>query len=150
MTLRSVTALLLAVLLSACAFQRSDDAAAAKAHMVGLSREEILACMGPPKKKAHEGTTEVWSYLSGNGRSDYSGDGVKVTGYGSTTSTSLQSTSGNHTRSFCTVNVVMNDGVVKRVNYNGPTSSYWLTTDDQCSFAVANCLTQEKETKETP
>jgi hypothetical protein len=38
--------------------------------MVGLSKEQVLACMGPPATKAAEGAAEVWSYASGNGRTD--------------------------------------------------------------------------------
>jgi outer membrane protein assembly factor BamE (lipoprotein component of BamABCDE complex) len=33
--------------------------------MVGLTKEQVLACMGPPASKA-TGATEVWSYPSGN------------------------------------------------------------------------------------
>jgi len=34
--------------------------------MIGLIKEQVLACMGPPASKATEGPTEVWSYPSGN------------------------------------------------------------------------------------
>jgi len=34
--------------------------------MVGLSREQVLQCMGPPGNKMAEGASEVWSYESGN------------------------------------------------------------------------------------
>ena len=43
------------ILLSGCALGRADDAAAAKKQMIGLSRENVLACMGPPKRKASDG-----------------------------------------------------------------------------------------------
>jgi hypothetical protein len=119
--------------LSACgAFQRSDDAAAAKTRMVGLSREAVLACMGVPKKKASEGTTEVWSYLSTSGHGESQSETYKPTGFAFT--------NGSHDRNFCTVNVVMKDGVVTRVNYNGPSTSSLFTSDDQCGYAVANCV----------
>ena len=32
--------------------------------MVGLSKEQVLACMGPPATKAAEGATKVWGYAS--------------------------------------------------------------------------------------
>jgi hypothetical protein len=35
--------------------------------MVGMSKEQILKCMGPPASKAAEGQTEVWGYNSGDG-----------------------------------------------------------------------------------
>ena len=134
---RPLAALVLLIALSGCSpFQRADDAAAAKTRMVGLSREEILSCMGIPKKKAQEGSTEVWSYLSTNNRGDSSCDIFKTTGYAHN--------SGTHDRSFCTVNVVMKDGVVKAVRYNGPTSSVFYTKDDQCGFAVENCVSSAR------
>ena len=134
---RFLAASVLLVVLSACSsFQRADDAAAAKTQMIGLSREDVLACMGIPKKKAQEGGTEVWSYPSTNGRGDSSGDIFKTTGY--------VHSSGSHERSFCTVNVVMKDGVVKAVRYNGPTSSVFYTQDDQCGFAVENCVSSKR------
>jgi hypothetical protein len=129
---RLAAALICLVFLSGCAVQRTDDAAAAKSRMIGLSREEVLACMGPAKKKAHEGTTEVWSYLSTDGRSDSNGDLFKTTNYAHA--------NGSHERSFCTVNVVMKDGIVSAIHYNGPTSTYFFSQDDQCGFAVANCV----------
>ncbi len=52
---------------SACAFQRAQIANEAQSQMIGLTKERVLACMGPPVNKAAEGATEVWSYESGNG-----------------------------------------------------------------------------------
>ena len=124
-------------LLSACAFDRADDAAAAKKHMLGLSREEVLACMGPPKRKASEGTTEVWSYLSTDKHGTSVGNSLTDSGYTLRTS--------EHDKSFCTVNVVMKDGVVKAIHYNGPTSSNLFSKDDECGYAVKNCVPHETE-----
>ena len=42
-------------------------------------------------------------------------------------------------RFFCTVNVVMANGVVTRVNYVGPTGGS-QTSGEQCAFAVQNCV----------
>jgi hypothetical protein len=39
---------------------------------------------------------------------------------------------------FCTVNVTMIDGRVKRMNYVGPTGGQ-RSQNDECFFAVANC-----------
>jgi len=41
--------------------------------MVGLSKEQLLVCMGLPASKAAEGQTEVWSYNSGDGTTIASG-----------------------------------------------------------------------------
>ena len=66
MRIIGITALGAAVLLSGCAIQRAQ-AQDARAQMVGMSKEQVLACMGAPVNKAAEGMTEVWAYNSGNG-----------------------------------------------------------------------------------
>ena len=53
--------------LAGCAFQRAEIAQDARTQMVGFSKEQVLACMGPPANKAAEGATEVWGFASGNG-----------------------------------------------------------------------------------
>lgn len=119
--------------LSACESLRRDDAAAtAKSRMVGLTKEEILGCMGPPKKKAKEGKTEVWSYLSSDGQSTARHSKFKSTGY--------DYAYGSRDRSFCTVNVVMKDGVVAKVHYLGPTATNFYNRLDQCGYAVQACV----------
>lgn len=136
--------------LSGCAVQRAVVAQSAQEKMVGLSKEQILACMGPPASKAVETSTEVWSYSSGNDRVTAMGTGYSQTSgsvsgarndntfsaTGNTQTTSLSSATAS--RRFCTVNVVMNDGRVSRVNYSGPTGGL-LTGGEQCAFAVADC-----------
>ncbi|MET4764182.1 outer membrane protein assembly factor BamE (lipoprotein component of BamABCDE complex) [Bradyrhizobium ottawaense] len=57
-------AVALSVTLAGCAIQRAQVAQDARAQMVGLSKEQVLGCMGPPANKAAEGQTEVWSYAS--------------------------------------------------------------------------------------
>src|SRR4051794_2486617 len=115
--------------LAGCAIQRAQVAQDARAQMVGLSKEQVLGCMGPPANKAAEGQTEVWSYASGNGfASTVATADVNTTGqatrvgnqiYGSANSTGFGTAVS--TRRFCTVNVVMTNGLVSAVNYQGPT-----------------------------
>ncbi len=119
-------ALVASLFLTGCAIQRSLIAADAKTTMVGMTKEQILACMGPPVAKATEGATEVWSYASGNAQTDVSMTG----GRGWATGTSTQR--------FCTVNVTMSEGRVSRINYVGPTGGL-LTAGEQCAFALQNC-----------
>jgi hypothetical protein len=60
--LRSVVAVLIAAAcLTECTIQRAVIANDAQNKMVGLSKEQVLACMGAPRK----GATEVWTYDSG-------------------------------------------------------------------------------------
>ncbi len=117
-------------LLIGCSSQMADDAAAAKTKMPGMSKEDVLACMGPPKQKAHTGKTEVWSYASGNGHTNGYGNSYKFSG--DTVSYASRD------KSACTVNIVMQDEHVTAVHYNGPRSSMF-SPDDQCGYAVEHC-----------
>jgi hypothetical protein len=67
--MRIAGVLLAAALVAACSFQRAQMAQDARAQMVGFTKEQILACMGPAANKATEGATEVWSYPPAMGRS---------------------------------------------------------------------------------
>src|SRR5438477_11260530 len=64
--LRTVVAVVIAACVADCAAQRTQIANYAQNKMVGLTKEQVLACMGSPASKATEGATEVWSYPSGN------------------------------------------------------------------------------------
>jgi hypothetical protein len=102
-----------------------------------MSKEQVLSCMGSPLSAAYAGSTEVWTYDSGNGRTDsygdvsVSGDAYHANGFGWSTTTAR----------FCKVDVVMNGGRVTRLNYRGPTGGL-LTKGEQCAFAVENCVQQ--------
>ena len=63
---RSVAALVIAACLVGCAGQRAEIANYAQNKMIGLTKEQVQACMGQPASKSTEGATEVWSYPSGN------------------------------------------------------------------------------------
>jgi hypothetical protein len=123
---------LAALLLSGCATDRAADAAVAKAEMIGMSKEHVLACMGIPTRKAQEGDTEVWSYnikgadgTSASNSFKYLGETI---GFGSSQKYS------------CTANIVMVDGRVDTVHYNGPTGNVFAP-DEQCGYLVRNCVT---------
>lgn len=123
------------VALCACEFQRSADASAAKRKMIGMSKEQVLACMGVPAKKAHVEETEVWNYHSNDGSSSGIGQTHK---FGTTDWLS----SSAHSRSFCDVNVVMKNDKVSVVHYNGPTGG-WMVSDEQCGYAVEHCVNED-------
>lgn len=117
----------LAATLAGCALQRAEIAQDARAQMVGMSKEQVLTCMGAPANKAAEGATEVWGYDSGNGMqiADISGDRYSATAVRS--------------RRFCKINVVFAGGQVSSVNYSGPTGGI-LTAGEQCAYAVNACV----------
>lgn len=135
---RSLILPLMIPLLLGCAMQRAVDAGTAQRQMVGMDKEQVFACMGIPHKTATVGGTEIWSYKSGNGWS---------TKTSSTTSTSLTNDftaafalkDETREKRFCTVQIVMAQDHVKAVHYNGPTGGF-LTEDEQCAFAVRNCI----------
>jgi len=135
-----------AVVVTGCAIERAQVAHDAQSRMVGLTKEQLLACMGPPAAKAAEGATEVWSYNSGNDRTTIAGFGQSVTnpsaagarGYASGTAFTMGSGVGVSSRRYCTVNVVMSGGRVSRINYSGPTGGL-LSAGEQCAYAVQNC-----------
>jgi hypothetical protein len=144
--IRFVLAAIVVVVAAGCAIQRAQVAGEAQNKMVGLTKEQVLACMGPPGSKAAEGATEVWSYGSGDGRSTSITQGSSITTgaitrepggadyRANTMGSSLAITRGRS----CTINVVMTDGRVSRVNYAGATGGL-LTSGEQCAFAVQNC-----------
>jgi hypothetical protein len=84
--------------LSACAIQPAQIADDAQRKMIGLSREQVLACMGPPLNQDAKGTTEVWSYNSGNN----------------------VAAAGNGSGRYCAINVTMWNGSVGAVDHLGP------------------------------
>ncbi|MDR3414799.1 MAG: hypothetical protein P4L83_01315 [Nevskia sp.] len=114
-------------LLCGCAMARAHEAYEARSTMVGMSRAQVLACMGIPQARQAEGNLEVWSYASGNGRTT-----------GVTLSAEHVAVGGSEGR-FCTVNVNLTDGVVSAVNYVGPTGGL-LSKGEQCAYVVENCL----------
>jgi hypothetical protein len=97
-----------AVALGGCAIQRAQIAQDARVQMVGLTKEQVLVCMGPPAGKAAEGQTEVWSYNSGDGTTIASG------------SVSYGNFSGVSSRRFCQINVVSREGPFPRLTIRGP------------------------------
>lgn len=132
--MRILPLILLAIPLASCAIQRAQVAHDAQDKMVGLKKEQVLACMGPPAAKAAEGATEVWSYNSGDG-TVVGGSTVSLSGNQNSV---FGSGFGSSSRRFCTVNIVMASGAVSAVRYNGPTGGL-LTGGEQCAFAVQNC-----------
>ena len=94
----------------------------AQAKMIGLSKNKIRACLGPPDWRKSISSTEIWSYGSGVTRVD--GEGFATFGYP------------RHPR--CRVNVVMTNGAVSQVNYAGLAGDS-LDLGERCVFPVAAC-----------
>jgi len=125
--MRNVAIVVLCAALGGCALQRAQIAQDARVQMVGLSKEQVLACMGVPASRTAEGQTEVWAYDSGNGMTVTD---ASFNRYGGTAVSSSR---------FCRINVVMTRGAVSAVNYAGPTGGL-LTGGEQCAYAVDSCV----------
>ncbi len=129
----------------ACEIQRAQQASDAQKSMVGMPKEQVLSCMGAPANRAVVGGTEVWTYNSGDDRTDTVGVANAWGGWGhafavgSSTSTSRS----------CKIDVVMNNDRVRRVNYTGPTGGL-LTEGEQCAYAVSNCAQMTSSDYATP
>jgi hypothetical protein len=125
--MRGLIAVALALALAGCSIQRAQIAQDARVQMVGMTKERILTCMGPPANKATEGQTEVWSYNSGDGSTFTSG------------SVSGGTFSGSSSSRYCRINLVLAGGIVSAVNYQGPTGGL-ITAGEQCAYAVDACV----------
>jgi hypothetical protein len=136
------TAVVSCIVVAGCAVQRAVVANETQQKMVGLTREQVLACMGPPANRMKEGSTEVWSYSSGNGLTTTVASAVTQTNTNVSGGSGVSTGSGLGTvttsNRYCTVNVTMVGERVSRVNYVGPTGGL-LTQGEQCAFAVQNC-----------
>src|SRR5208337_1172112 len=128
-----------AFLLTGCAAERAMVAQDAQNKMVGLGKEQVLACMGAPTNKATEGATEVWSYNSGDGHTQVSSFSTANASMTATGNTATGSGFGNSfavaSTRYCIVNIVVTSGKVSRVNYSGPTGGL-ITGGEQCALAV--------------
>jgi hypothetical protein len=101
---RRFTTGLIAFFLASCGPIESGQVQDQINGMIGLSKEHVLSCMGPPTSTANAGATEVWSYNS---------LGPVNTSTFVTGNESLAVGSTSTSQEFCVVNLTMqNDRVV--------------------------------------
>jgi hypothetical protein len=116
-----IVLLVAATTVAGCAEQqRAQLARDARTSMIGMTKEQALACMGPPSNKATEGATEAWSYSSS--------DELTSGGWRGSSMTVL--------KRLCTVNISMAAGRISRVDYLPPEGGV-LTP---CFYAIQNCV----------
>jgi len=137
--MRKIIALACIGFLSGCAAERAIVAQDAQQKMVGLSKEQLFTCMGPPVSKSAEGATEMWTYSSGNGHTSIAAMTTATANTHGPGMSGNASTFGVASQRYCIVNVAIVSGSVSRVNYSGPTGGL-ITGDEQCAFAVRNCV----------
>jgi hypothetical protein len=117
---------LAALFLSGCAEAPETDPLA-QATMIGLSKRDILACMGPPLwRTASAQATEIWTYRTGL----------------TTTDSPPWSVGANFSAltppAPCDVRIVMTNAHVSRIAYALP-DGLALPSGRQCSFPVSSC-----------
>jgi hypothetical protein len=117
---------LAALALVGCALGPDVDPIAQQA-MIGLSKQDILACMGEPSgRRALDDGTEIWTYASGRTTTDTPPWAVGL------------SFSAWAPPSPCDVRVVMTKARVSQIGYAMPDGRS-LPSGRQCSFAVEPC-----------
>ena len=116
---RWLVLLLLGLMISSCVVEQVDVSSKAKTSLAGMTKAQVLGCMGAPPQHATAGETEVWSYPSGG---DIITLGIASSSYA--------------IRRYCLVNIVMSSEHVISVNYTGRTGKL----DAECAFAVKNCV----------
>jgi hypothetical protein len=124
-----VGVLVAGLVLGACGMQQARVASDAPTLMVGLTQEQVLSCMGQPASKAKEGTTEVWSYPSGDGAVDT----MSSSGQGWASGTKPNS------QAYCTINIAMAAGRVSKMSYVGPGGEP-ISSSSQCAYALQSCI----------
>ncbi len=141
-------AILICIGLTGCKFQRVETAAIAKRELAGMNKASILGYMGVPAGKEGADNIEVWSCFSGGDVNYYGSGNSYSTGSakisGNTISGSSSTTSFGHVsakKRHCKIDLVFSSGYVSVVNYSGRTGGL-LTKDEQCAFAVQNCVTR--------
>jgi outer membrane protein assembly factor BamE (lipoprotein component of BamABCDE complex) len=113
---------------------RADLAERARTEMIGQSKEQVFACMGPPAQVAQFGGQEVWRYQSG-GRTVSSGSAYQT---GSPYNPVIVGGAQSEYRS-CTIDLTWKNDKLANMVYRGNTGGA-LTAGEQCAYAVAACV----------
>ena len=97
----------------------------ARAHIIGQSRAEVLACAGKPERNVVNGESETLVYAASSGES------TLMVGAGNTLLSNV--------RHSCEVTMVLRRGYVENVLYAGRTGGT-LTPDEECAPIVRKCM----------
>jgi len=115
----SLTIVMCLASINGCVFTRAETASTAKRSLIGMSKQQILQCMGAARNIQTEGNVDVWKYYSGG---DYRATGITI----------LRKRS-------CEINVIFKKDYVVNIMYSGRTGGI-LTRGEQCAYAVSNCV----------
>jgi hypothetical protein len=128
----AIGVLLAGLLVSACGFERAQLAKDAPNLMMGVSKDQLLACMGQPTNKSTAGTAEVWSYNSTSGNVEPFETGGEQT---------FAPTARRPTPTVCTINITLVGGRVSKLSYAGPDGEP-VAPSQHCAYALERCLGQ--------
>ena len=133
------------LMLASCGPMQSSQVANQINGMVGLSKEHVLSCMGPPTSTASVGATEVWAYNS---------VGPITTSAVVSGNESLAVGSASTRQEFCVVNLTMQSDRVVAANYRS--QGKLLAPSLPCYSVLHACVpnpvpaaAQAESTKET-
>ncbi len=119
-----------ALALGACEGEPLEVNQVAQQSMIGLSKRDILACLGPPAERAPAGqATEIWTYVGGQMR-----------GYGPQWAIGLNTNLLPFTPpGSCDVVLVMTNAHVSEVGYAAVDGGA-LPLGRECVFPVERCV----------
>jgi hypothetical protein len=128
-TVGLISCIIIMISIAGCAINRAEIATKAKNSMLGMSKQQVLQCMGVASNIQTQGNTEAWKYYSGG---DYQGSiNINANNQYAYGSESL------HKRS-CEINILFSNDSVTNVLYSGRTGGL-LSQGEQCAYAVSNC-----------
>jgi hypothetical protein len=131
-------AIVVVVVVSACALQRAETARRAQTELVGMQKRDLFACAGLPVRDEKVDDLEFLVYEGGGDVVGASTSHASATAWGNTVSGN-QTTVAKATRRYCQATFTLKDGVVQRVTYQGRTGGL-LSKGEQCAFVVEACL----------
>ena len=121
---------LAAVLAAGCQNARPEADQIAQQRMIGLSKRDVLACLGRPARRAAAGeATEIWTYAGGPTR-----------GYGPQWAIGLNTNLSPFARpGACEVRMVVTHGRVSQIGYAAGDGGA-LPLGQECLFPVERCV----------
>jgi hypothetical protein len=127
---KSVAAVGLVIMLALSGCQPLEVDQVAQQSMIGLSKRDILACMGQPAQRVSSGqATEIWTYTGGQMR-----------GYGPQWAIGLNTNLFPFTPGgSCDVVLIMTNARVSQVGYTAVDGS-GLPLGRECVFSVESCV----------
>jgi hypothetical protein len=127
---KSVAAVALVIVLALSGCQPLEVDQVAQQSMIGLSKRDILACLGEPAQRARAGqATEIWTYPGGQMR-----------GYGPQWAIGLNTNVPPFGQpGTCDVKLVMTNGRVSQIRY-GAADGGALPLGQECLFPVESCV----------